>query len=208
MYWPNYCERQEDHWAAEPLNLTSNLAFIVAGIWIFLRAHNSACPRWIQVFAVFVSLIGLGSASFHAIPSTLTLVLDIAPIVCCVVFYLCVYLRMIYGHGVVRQTAAIALLAILTALMILLVPAELTNGSSDYLGVWLMMIILTLFDRHAQKFMAGAVVIFSVSLLIRSLDLWVCLMNPRGVHFLWHCMNATLLGYLAHRLDRSRISGS
>ncbi len=36
----------------------------------------------------------------------------------------------------------------------------------------------------------------TVSLVLRSLDAPLCAANPLGTHFLWHLLNAVMLGWM------------
>ena len=208
MFMPSYCEREGTHLiGAEPLNLFSNLAFICAGVLIFKQASVSARPKQLKIFAGLVMLIGLGSASFHAWATPVTLVLDIAAIGLAVVYYLLIYLRYVFKCKLKGLIGSIAGLAALSILLAFFVPNELTNGSSDYLGVWAMMMLLAWADPAAQRHMWMAVGIFSGALIIRTLDQPWCEWLPHGIHFLWHCTNAWLLYHLARRFNYGQESG-
>jgi len=46
---------------------------------------------------------------------------------------------------------------------------------------------------HARRGLELAVLIFTVSLAVRTIDLAICDTFPLGTHFLWHLLNATVL---------------
>ena len=58
-------------------------------------------------------------------------------------------------------------------------------------GVW-----LTLRDHPAGVWLAAAAGVFAVSLTFRTLDSTICAHFALGTHFLWHILNAVVLGTL------------
>jgi hypothetical protein len=67
------------------LNVLSNVAFLLAGVWSLARVRCAALlPAWERtagfVFAAGLVLTGLGSAWYHAAPSDATLVWDRLPL--------------------------------------------------------------------------------------------------------------------------------
>ena len=207
MFMPSYCERDGTHlMSAEPLNLFSNLAFILAGVLIFKQASASARPQQLKIFAGLVMLIGLGSASFHAWATPATLILDITAIGLTVVYYVLIYLNYVFKCQLRGLIGGVAVLVALSVLIAIFVPNELTNGSSDYLGVWMMMVLLAGADPSARRHMWIAVGIFSAALIVRTLDQPWCEWLPYGIHFLWHCANAWLLYHLARRFHYGHTS--
>lgn len=49
-----------------------------------------------------------------------------------------------------------------------------------------------------------AVIVFCISLVLRSIDMAACAINPLGTHFLWHLLNAAMLYCTAWALLRLR----
>jgi hypothetical protein len=66
------------------LNVLSNVGFLLAGAWAFVRTAHSALAGWERVagfvFAAGLVLTGLGSAWYHWAPSNATLVWDRLPL--------------------------------------------------------------------------------------------------------------------------------
>lgn len=201
MYMVQYCERTGAHLGAEPFNLISNLSFLIAGAVICYQAPSSVCPLKMRAFGAIVMFIGLGSSLFHAYASWATLLLDVAAISLGVVYYLGVYLRQVLGYTWRAVALALVGLVVLTVALAVLVPNELTHGSSDYFGVWVSMVVLAAVDPVAKRHMAVAVLLFSVALLVRTLDQPLCETFPVGIHFVWHGLNGWLLYHLSRRFQ-------
>lgn len=205
MYMVHYCERNGPHLGAEPLNLISNLSFVIAGVVICYQATASVCPVKMRIFGAIVMLIGLGSSLFHAYANQATLLIDVAAISLGVVYYLGVYLRYVLGLPWRALALALVGLIVLTGLLAVVVPNELTHGSSDYFGVWISMVVLAVADPTAKRHMAAAVMIFSLALLVRTLDQPLCEVLPFGIHFIWHGLNGWLLYHLSRRFRRAAL---
>ena len=66
------------------LNVLSNLGFLLAGAWAFLRTARSTLVGWERgaawIFAAGLVLTGLGSAWYHWAPSNASLVWDRLPL--------------------------------------------------------------------------------------------------------------------------------
>ena len=74
--------------------------------------------------------------------------------------------------------------------------------SNAYWTVPLLLLIYaaTLCHRHPRTmrgFVIGAAILIT-SITLRSLDMRVCDSFPLGTHFLWHCLNGLMLGYMIH----------
>jgi hypothetical protein len=78
--------------------------------------------------------------------------------------------------------------------------AETLNGSDQYAPALLALIVFSVFlslRRHPQaKWIVAATGVFAASLVVRTLDPHLCDQVPRGTHFLWHILNATVIGLL------------
>jgi hypothetical protein len=66
------------------LNVLSNLAFLIAGAWAFVRVERAGLAGWERgaghTFALGLVLTGLGSAWYHLAPGNATLVWDRLPL--------------------------------------------------------------------------------------------------------------------------------
>nr|WP_272209983.1 hypothetical protein [Marinicella sp. W31]MDC2875833.1 hypothetical protein [Marinicella sp. W31] len=78
---------------------------------------------------------------------------------------------------------------------------EPLNGSLQYapalIAMALASAISTIRSHPVWRYFAGATAIFILSLMFRSLDQTSCTMTGGiGTHFLWHVLNAMVLGIL------------
>ena len=73
----NYCERTADTFWAEPINATTNLAFIIAA-YMLLRVYKQQKlqDRSLLTLIALVAIIGAGSFLFHTFANGLTLLAD------------------------------------------------------------------------------------------------------------------------------------
>ncbi|PVV26308.1 MAG: hypothetical protein B6D74_01570, partial [gamma proteobacterium symbiont of Ctena orbiculata] len=71
------------------------------------------------------------------------------------------------------------------------------NGSIFYLPAWAGLLVITLYCRFTllgcSKRMLYAMLVFTLSLTLRTLDQSLCAVWPYGTHFLWHLMNGLTL---------------
>lgn len=207
-----YCERTAPGVWNEPLNLLSNLAFVVAGAmaWRLWRARPDL-GGWNG--ADLLLLIGLlfaiaaGSAWWHAAPTTHSLLADVLPILLFIHVYLLVLLRRVAGlHWCVTLTVFTLFVAANLATRKAF-PPDLLNGSIFYVPAWFTLVGLTALlaaRRHpeARRFETAAV-LFTVSLALRTADVALCGVLPVGTHFLWHALNGGVLYLFAAVAIRS-----
>lgn len=207
-----YCERGRDaaFWA-EPLNALSNAAFLIAAA-IALRAWAAEPPERRGAFELalvaLVGVIGVGSFLFHTFATRWAAVADVAPIGIFMLAYLGYTLHRFVG---LSWPAALSGLGVFVILLYLAETARCDggsclNGSLGYvpalaalagIGGWLM-----LHGHPAGRWIVMGAAVFSVSLTLRTIDRTLCpytilvASRPLGTHFLWHVLNATLLGLL------------
>src|SRR3546814_1971004 len=87
-----YCERVGPGLWAEPLNLVTNLAFILAGVLLVvaLRRAEPAVRRDPAIIglAVLVLVVGIGSGLFHSFATRWAALAAVIPIALFILFYL------------------------------------------------------------------------------------------------------------------------
>ena len=194
-----YCERMDATLLAEPLNVISNAAFLIAA-WMLWRLRRDTPPNHSTPLIALLVLIGLGSASFHLFANKLTMLLDVIPITLFVFAYLWIALTSVVG---LRWQAALAGMALfsLVAMLSGTMPAPYRlNGSITYvpclLTIALLSAILWKNNRPAARLIALASLLFAASLTFRSIDRWVCPTLLFGTHMFWHVLNGFTLYYL------------
>src|SRR3546814_2691097 len=96
-----YCERVGPGLWAEPLNLVTNLAFILAGVLLVvaLRRAEPAVRRDPAIIglAVLVLVVGIGSGLFHSFATRWAALAAVIPIALFILFYLYLALRRFVG---------------------------------------------------------------------------------------------------------------
>lgn len=218
-----YCERGMDPGLfAEPLNASTNLAFIVAGA-VLLHAVLIEPVRARRVMPVvlagLVILIGVGSLLFHTTASRWAAVADVAPIGVFMLVYFAFALRVFLRLPVLW----VVLLTVGFVVSLWAAPqmrcgphglmpvvgsggGACLNGSVGYLPALLAMLLiggwLTARRHPAGRALLGAGAIFAVSLTFRTLDRALCSDTVVGTHFLWHLLNALTLFILTRATVR------
>jgi hypothetical protein len=206
IYWSAgmiYCERGTvpGLWA-EPVNLLTNLAFILAGALAlrqWLRQPDLGLRRgWdLLVLVLLLFAIGIGSGLWHAFAARWAELADVIPIALLINLFLLSFLVRVAGLPwwgalvglVLYQAVGFGLLAVVS-------PGAL-NGSVGYLpalavlaGMWLW---LARRGHPLTPSFAAATGLLVVSLTLRTLDRSLCSSLPIGTHFAWHLLNAGLL---------------
>ncbi|MGL5447674.1 MAG: ceramidase domain-containing protein [Rhabdaerophilum sp.] len=213
-----YCERlgQAGFWA-EPLNAITNAAFLIAaaiGLVLWLRQK----PRdWALIaLVIVVAAIGIGSFLFHTIPNRVTVMLDVLPIQLFILAYFGLAVRRYLGLPLWAALVAPALFFAASAGFISLVGSRALGGGVGYVPALAALFVfagLTAMRggssaKIVSQYLALAGLVFVVSLTFRTLDQPACTVIPFGLHFLWHVLNACVLGLLLLALERqARMNG-
>jgi hypothetical protein len=206
------CERgtNPSFWG-EPLNALTNLFFVYVAVAIYryYRKHPdlSGYKIWdIHVLTFLTFFIAVGSFSFHTMPSILTELLDITPIVMFIIIFFWSALFRIAKCNLFQ--AIIGFLAFIgsTHILVTQFPNAL-NDSIGYLSSMIALIMIALHLNMKKRFSARmfllAALIGVVSLFFRGVDNAVCDVIPFGTHFLWHSLNALLIYILMKQLIRN-----
>lgn len=197
----SYCERLDASYWAEPVNALTNLAFLLAALWCLRRPElEGDAPA--RVLVGVLALIGVGSWLFHTHAQVWALLADVIPIQVFILLYLgfatCRFFARPWWAGALAAGLFLALAPLAArALQAMLGPL---NGSVGYLPVPIVIAAYALALRArapatARGLAAGAGILV-VSLVFRSLDRAVCPAFPLGTHFLWHLLNALMLGWM------------
>lgn len=205
-----YCERAGDPGLlAEPINLITNAAFVIAAAFAASRLASEpdlgVRNAWdLGLLVLLLAAIGIGSALWHSFATGWAVLADVIPITLFINLYL-----LSFGWRVLRLSwLALAGLwlgyQVMSVGLVALAGPELMNGSIAYLpalaflvGFWWVL------NRRADPLaptLLLACVLFISSLTFRSLDIALCRTLPIGLHFLWHLLNALLLYLLLRGL--------
>lgn len=200
----DYCERQSGAFWAEPANALTNAAFFVAAgaaYVLWRRRGGSDYPALALILVT--ALVGVGSFIFHTIATRGAELLDVIPIAIFIYSYFLLGLRRFFQLSaraaiVLTLFFAIASYAVGNAVKGL-------NGSGEYLPAFIALVVFSLLlwwrpsDAPAlrtARSLAAAAILFSVSLAFRAVDRAICDAVPLGSHFMWHMLNAAVLGLL------------
>lgn len=212
-----YCERGSDpaFWA-EPFNAVSNGAFLFAAAAAFaaLTANRSDRARPERLLILLSAIIGVASFAFHTTAARWAIVLDTASIAVMSFAYLAFAMRRLLSATWAVTVIGLAALALgLAGARALPCPAGLLpitaaaghpclNGSMGYLPVVAAMAAmaaaLSARGHEAAGLIAGAALVFALSLVLRTFDTELCgsthlFGRARGTHALWHVLNAAAI---------------
>ncbi len=195
-----YCERLTPAYWAEPINAVTNAAFLIAAFIMWRRVRGQGMPL-AMLLVVILAAIGIGSYLFHTHAQVWAALADVAPIL----LYILVYIFAI-NRDVWQMRPLLA--AMVTALFIPYAAATLPlfqlvpglGGSAAYAPVPLLILIYAFLLRNrtpetARGLAIGAFILIA-SITFRALDEPLCMQLPLGTHFMWHILNATMLGWM------------
>jgi hypothetical protein len=203
-----YCERTDASFWAEPANALTNAAFLIAAAAAFVtwrRAEGPAGGRDLPVLAliVVVAAVGLGSFAFHTIATRGAVLADVIPIAIFIYGYLFLALRRFLHVPLVAAIVITVAYAIAAQALAWLAPPRALNGSVGYLPALVALAVVAFVARGpARRGLGLAVMLFTLSLALRTIDLTACEEFPLGTHFLWHLLNAAVLYVLLRAASR------
>lgn len=193
-----YCERLGPGYWAEPVNALTNAAFLIAAGAMWARTRGLPTGR---AMAALLAAIGVGSFLFHTHANRLTGLTDVLPILGFILLYLFAASRDFLGlrawqaglvaAGFLPYSAA-------TVPVWSMVPG--LGSSAGYAPVPVLIAAYAwLLRRRAHATARGlgiGAALLVLSLSFRTLDGPVCSLAPVGTHFLWHLLNAAMLGWM------------
>jgi hypothetical protein len=202
-----YCERTDASFWAEPANALTNAAFLIAAAAAFVlwrRAGGRDRPALALI--VVLAAVGLGSFTFHAVATRGAMLADVIPIAIFIYGYLLLALRRFLHLSAGVAIAIVVGYAAGAQALSWLAPPRALNGSIDYLPALVAMVAMARVTHgRVRRGLELAVMIFTVSLALRTIDLAACETFPVGTHFLWHLLNAVVLYVLLRTAIRTGI---
>ncbi len=193
-----YCERTDASYWSEPVNAVTNGAFVIAALIMWRRCAGLA---WGRALAVILGMIGLGSYLFHTHATPWAAALDTTPILMFSLLYIFLANRDYWGWS--TWIAALGAAAYIPYTMLLTPVFEALpffTISSFYwpLPVLIYAYAILLRNRmpNTARNLAIGATILCLSLTARSIDEPLCAAIPLGTHFLWHILNAIMLGWM------------
>jgi hypothetical protein len=188
-----YCERTSYDILSEPLNFFTNLCFIIfSGLLLFDKSILD------KKYALLIFLIGVGSLLFHSIPIRLTGFLDVFFIISFIYYYIfTLYIKLNIKKYL---SAIVSIFFIIICLVFGIISKNTLLGSSAfYLPIIFHILFLYIYFLKKKKIYVNynvllfILVLFSLSLLLRSVDIYLCNTFFIGTHFIWHILNALVL---------------
>jgi len=192
-----YCERVDFTFWSEPVNALTNLAFVLAALYVWPRTRHNPLAR---AMTVVLMLIGVGSFAFHTTATRWGALADTAPILGFILLYIFAATRDFFGLTPLK-TGLVTLLFFPFAAATVPLFAKLGLGSSSaYAPVPMLIFIYAyLLKSTAPKTARGLAVgagLLCLSIGFRMLDDPICALWPMGTHFLWHLLNAVVLAHM------------
>lgn len=206
-----YCERLTSAYWAEPINAVTNAAFLIAAFIMWRRVRGHGMPLAVAL-VITLAVIGVGSYLFHTHAQVWAAMADVAPILLYILVYIFAINRDVWHMQPVYALIGTVLFVPYAAATIPLfqfIPG--LGGSSAYAPVPLLILIYAFLLRNrapetARGLAIGAGILIA-SITFRALDEPLCAQLPLGTHFMWHILNATMLGWMIE-VYRRHLSGA
>ncbi|GKY88368.1 ceramidase domain-containing protein [Sinisalibacter aestuarii] len=195
-----YCERLDPGFWAEPVNAATNAAFLIAAAIMAWRLRGAHLPL-ANILTAILALIGIGSFLFHTFAERWAGLADTLPILLFILAYIYAATRDYLGARPFWAAAAVLGFfpyAAATVPLFALVPG--LGSSAGYAPVPVLIAAYAVILRHRAPATARGLAIGAgllvLSLTFRTLDEPLCAALPLGTHFLWHILNAVMLGWM------------
>jgi len=194
-----YCERTDPGLWSEPLNVATNLAFLLAAALLWRQAGRGA-GRDTRVLILLIGAVGLGSMAFHTLATRWAALLDIGFIAVFVLFFHQRFQVRALGRSNGAANLGVAVFVVLAGLFVLAtkqLPTLSQNDSESYLAPFLLLLVCARQAAprwpEAARWLNRAAGLFVASLVCRAIDQPLCAVWPAGTHLGWHLINAAML---------------
>ncbi len=205
-----YCERLDAGYWSEPLNAVTNAAFVIAALIMWRRTRGLLLGR---VLSGVLFAIGIGSYLFHTHATAWASAADTTPIGMFILIYVFAVHRDVLGLP--WWAAALATLAFFPYAYIVVpvldrIPFVMISDFYWTVPLLLFAYAAGLYRRHpaTARGMAAGAALLCLSITSRSFDQTLCPSWPSGTHFLWHLLNALMLGWMIEVYRRHLLAGS
>ncbi|WP_170758563.1 ceramidase domain-containing protein [Ruegeria lacuscaerulensis] len=195
-----YCERLSPSYWAEPVNAVTNAAFLISAFIMWRRVRGQGMPL-AMALVIILAVIGMGSYLFHTHARVWAALADTTPILLFILVYIFAINRDVWVMKPVPALIVTVLFipyAAVTTPLFQLAPG--LGGSAAYAPVPLLILTYAFLLRHrtpdtARGLAIGAAILI-VSITFRAMDEPLCAQVRMGTHFLWHILNAIMLGWM------------
>jgi hypothetical protein len=205
-----YCERMGPEFWAEPINAITNAAFLIAAAWVLVVLRREGrLEAGTGLLVGLLTAIGIGSFLFHTVATRWAALADVLPIMLFILAYLALTMRRGFRlnwwwAGGITLAFLPASFAVSSAVGTLAGGA--LGGSSGYVPALLALVIaggwLQARGVREGQWLLAAAAVFVASITLRTLDQPLCQATPFGTHFMWHVLNAVVLGLLIWAMAR------
>ncbi len=209
-----YCERTVSGLWGEPLNVLSNIAFLVVFVLLFrfyrVNFTGQMLRYWdITLLIILLFLITLGSTVWHVFAVRWALYSDAFPILLFINVYLLSCFVRVLRLRFLWIVALFLLYQLFNYVIQLNFSIDTLNGSIFYLPVYFVLFGVLFQVCRRQDSLSSyyfiALGLFTVALVLRTFDLSQCDRFPIGTHFLWHIIIAAMLYFLTKPLMLSQL---
>jgi len=220
-----YCERTMEGMWAEPFNVVSNIVFVIVSLLLlrfFLRHFQGQyLKNWdIGVLIMLAFCISIGSTLWHIFAVRWALYADVIPILIFInLFLISCFIRILHLK-ILNVIFLFSVYQLLNYTIQNQFSIDTLNGSIFYIPILIMLMGIAFFlylkenmthhstsspqavekVKYLSRYYVVAAALFSLSLILRTLDLSQCENFPLGTHFLWHTFIGIMLYYLTMSL--------
>jgi hypothetical protein len=193
-----YCERIDATFWSEPVNAITNLAFVLAALFVWPRVSDTSMGR---AQALILFAIGVGSGLNHTIAQNWAAAADSLSILAFILVYLFAATRDMLGQKTwVSVLAVMAFFPYIAVTIPVFSQFSFLGSSAAYAPVALLIgLYAFILQRRAAATARGMWIgagLLTVSILLRAADEPICELVPLGTHFTWHILNAIMLGHM------------
>ena len=204
-----YCERLDIGIWAEPINAVTNVAFILASIFMWLRCKNLVEGR---ILSFLLFSIGCGSFLFHTFAQTWAAILDVTAILIFILAYIFVANRRFLAWSkIVSLIGVILFFPYQLLLASILSNIQFFGSSVQYIPIAILIFIYSGLLRKTEPNLSRGLLIgatiLCLSIVFRIIDEPLCSILSVGTHFVWHILNAIMLSWMIEILRRHMLAG-
>ena len=204
-----YCERLDIGIWAEPINAVTNVAFILAAIFMWLRCKNLVEGK---ILSFLLFSIGCGSLLFHIFGQTWAAILDVTSILIFILTYIFVAnRRFLVWSKMVSLIGVILFFPYQLLLVSILSNIQFFGSSVQYIPVAILIFIYSGLLRKSEPNLSRGLfigaAILCLSIISRTVDEPLCSILSVGTHFVWHILNAIMLSWMIEILRRHMLAG-
>ncbi len=191
----------------QTLNTASNMAFIIGAIYVFRIWRQRQSKDYFSLALIFlVASIGVGSFTFHAFPSNITIWIDLVPIQIFALSYFAYIGAKYFQASTLKIILSLVIFFLIRQYWIVYMPRGALGGGITHIPTLLLLTIcgLLLFPRYkdfSTKLLSAAL-IYVIAILVRAWDdtelsaeFWI-----GSWHWAWHILTAITASILTYAI--------